>query len=83
MEFVITTIIILGMVIVAFFNTKNKTKQLETLKQAYDRALKGPDKRAALEAGRAYYSSLRKNKILSIYDEQAITNDLSTMLSPS
>lgn len=82
MDYVIIAIILV-IIIAAFSNAKSKTKQLETLKQAYDRALKGPDKRAALEAGRAYYSSLRKNKILSIYDEQASTNDLSTMLSPS
>jgi hypothetical protein len=82
MGFIIGTII-LGVIIASFFKNKSKTKELETLKQAYDRALKGPDKRAALEAGRTYYSSLRKDKILSVYDEQAITNDLSTMLCPS
>jgi hypothetical protein len=49
------------------------------LKQEYDAALKGTSKRAALQAGRAYYSALRKGKMLTIYDEQAITNDLSTM----
>ncbi len=33
----------------------------------------------ALEAGRAYHASLRSNKVLTMYDEMAIANDLSTM----
>lgn len=36
----------------------------------------------ALQAGREYYKSLR-NGVLSIYDEQAITNDLSSIASVS
>ena len=56
----------------------NKRKGIARLKSNYDDALTGSDKRAALAAGRAYYSALRKGK-LTIYDEQAITNDISTM----
>jgi hypothetical protein len=48
------------------------------LKKKYNEALKGTDKKAALDAGREYYSELRRGK-LTIYDEQAIANDLSTM----
>ncbi len=56
-----------------------KRKRIAALKGHYERLLKGTDRRAALAAGRAYYSALRKGKVLTTYDEQAITNDLSTM----
>lgn len=56
-----------------------KSDHLKTLKRQYEQALKGADKRAALDAGRAYYSYMRDGKAPTIYDEQAITNDLSTM----
>lgn len=68
-------LLILGGVTLFFFaKQKNNTR----LKEEYQAALRGSDKRAALEAGRRYYSSVRGGK-LSIYDEQAITNDLATM----
>ena len=44
----------------------------------YKNAIKSGDKSDALIKGRFYYSLLRGGK-LSIYDEQAIANDLSTM----
>ena len=56
-----------------------KSKERQRLKQIYDATLRGTDKAAALRAGRAYYQSLRGSKPLTIYDEQAIANDLSTM----
>lgn len=56
-----------------------REKHLAGLKQKYEKLLRGSDKRAALEAGRSYYSALRKDKSLTIYDEQAISNDLTTM----
>ncbi|MBA4851676.1 hypothetical protein [Emticicia sp. BO119] len=51
---------------------------LKTLKESYEAALKSEDKAKALEAGRKYYS-FKRNGELTIYDEQAITNDLMTM----
>jgi len=48
------------------------------LKRNYEMALRGTDKAAALQAGRKYYSFLRGGR-LTIYDEQAIANDISTM----
>jgi hypothetical protein len=54
-------------------------KKIDRLKEEYDNALNGNDKRVALEAGRAYYRELRRDKNLTIYDEQAIANDLATM----
>ncbi|MBC7554353.1 MAG: hypothetical protein H7257_10280 [Taibaiella sp.] len=41
-------------------------------------ALLGTDKGEALRKGRLYYSCIRKGS-LTIYDEQAIANDLTTM----
>ena len=68
--------IVAGIILIAREHI-NKTAQL---KSAYDRALKGTDKAAALQAGRAYYAALRgPGKTLTIYDEQAIANDISTM----
>lgn len=60
-----------------FIKKKERAKAL-LLKGAYDKAIAAGDRKAALEAGRAYYSSLRDGK-LTIYDEQAIANDLATI----
>ncbi len=76
---IIFTLTILLVVVAAILQSGNESKKLAALKLKYDKCLKGKNKRAALEAGRAYYSALRKGKTLTIYDEQAITNDLSTM----
>lgn len=51
------------------------------LESDYKEALSGNDRAKALELGRAYYGSKRDNDALTIYDEQALTNDLSTMKS--
>lgn len=58
---------------------KKKEKLLLQLKMNYEEALKGTDKKTALDMGRLYYASVRKGGVLTIYDEQAITNDLSSM----
>ena len=71
----IVLIIIVGIFI--YVRNANNKKRAE-LQEAYQRALASGDKQAALYAGRAYYSKLRGGK-LTIYDEQAITNDLSAM----
>jgi hypothetical protein len=54
-------------------------KDRELLRVQYERSLREHDKRTALDAGRAYRSALRSDGVLTIYDEQAIANDLSTM----
>lgn len=56
-----------------------RKKRIAALKRYYEELLQRTDKRAALDAGRAYYAALRGNHTLTVYDEQAITNDLSTM----
>ena len=53
-------------------------KKAALIKIDYDIAIRSGDKELALKLGREYYSTLRGGK-LSIYDEQAIANDLSTM----
>lgn len=83
MYVIITLIIIVIAIVLALQSSSNEAKKLEDLKLKYDKALKGTNKRIALEAGRNYYSALRKGKELTIYDEQAITNDLSTMSTGS
>lgn len=69
----VIAIIIFG-VLVAIGVVVNRNK----LKAEYDDALSGTNKSKALKAGRAYYSALRSGN-LTIYDEQAITNDISAM----
>lgn len=52
-------------------------KEYESSKQALKRNPQDSNFReAVLKAGRAYYSALRGKNILTIYDEQAINNDL-------
>lgn len=71
---------LIALVIAASFWWRSQTKnKIAALKKQYDARLQGSDKRAALDAGRAYYSALRNDKKLTMYDEQAITNDLAAM----
>ncbi len=50
----------------------------QQLYDTYQAAIQSGDKAEALKAGRAYHSYLRNGE-LTLYDEQAIANDLSTM----
>ncbi len=86
MEYIIGILVISAIIIAvsSLGETKNTTEtikidKLHELKTAYESALTGNNKRVALDAGRAYYSESRENKALTVYDEQAIANDLSTM----
>lgn len=77
-----TTFFIIILLIIVFFiivGINAKSKEIVNLKQQYDNALRSGNKKAALDAGRNYYSKLRNNGKLTIYDEQAITNDLTAM----
>lgn len=51
---------------------------IEKKEIVYQKALMGEDKQLALKLGREYYHAVRGGN-LTIYDEQALTNDLSTM----
>lgn len=57
----------------------HKKRKQERLRAAYYLALQGTNKAEAVRLGRLYYGSLRPNGQPTIYDEQAITNDLQTM----
>lgn len=72
-------ILIIAVIVIAIAMANSSAKKLAELKRRYEGALRGSDKRLALDCGRAYYSALRKKKMLTIYDEQAISNDLTTM----
>lgn len=70
---------IIGIIAAIAASSEAKSDELKKLKEKYDSDLSGPNKREALNSGRAYYGHLRKGKGLTIYDEQAIANDISTM----
>jgi hypothetical protein len=63
-----------------FYSRQQKrfNKILGELKQVYEQELRNATKQSALQAGRNYYAALRGGR-LSVYDEQAIANDISTM----
>ncbi|CCH54519.1 hypothetical protein BN8_03699 [Fibrisoma limi BUZ 3] len=63
----------------AIATTQKRSRQEDQLREAYHQALRSGDKALALQRGRDYYGFMRRGK-LTIYDEQAIANDLSTMV---
>ncbi|SDC68849.1 SHOCT domain-containing protein [Williamwhitmania taraxaci] len=70
-----------GLLIIVVFliiRSNLKSKRITKLRLEYRAALKGTNKARAVTAGRAYYSAVRNGR-LTIYDEQAINNDMSTM----
>jgi hypothetical protein len=70
-------ILIIAVLVLSVLLHFRKNKELETLWEAYNAARASGDRARALETGRAYYR--RRRGKLSLYDEQAIANDLSTM----
>jgi hypothetical protein len=77
-------------VIIAFFAYQYsvQNKRIQVLKLQYEKALKGKNKAAALNAGRAYYIALRSRygltrmaygKNLRPIDEVSIMNEINTM----
>jgi hypothetical protein len=76
------TLAVLFLFILAWYNRNVRAQRMAIarLKHFYEQAILDGDKRLALRLGREYYSKLR-NGALSLYDEQAIANDLSTIAS--
>ena len=80
------TVVVLVVVVIGglwiFFKVR-RSQRIQSLRNAYDEALRGTDKQRALAAGRAYYSALRgtttEGGLLTTYDEAAIANDISAM----
>lgn len=73
----------LGLLVIILISTKwlNRNDALKLLKERYEAALLGTDKEAALEAGRAYYRSLRGRE-LTTAEEEYILRDISQMPEP-
>ncbi|MDR6570061.1 hypothetical protein PV783_20120 [Chitinophaga sp. CC14] len=86
-------VFVIVIVYLAFRHDNIKKKKEDTRKAEYEaalsakhavyqQALRTDDRQLALKLGREYYSFLRGGS-LSVYDEQALTNDLSTMKQQS
>jgi hypothetical protein len=80
MEILIGIIVVIG--VIMYLNGNSNKEKSQKLYTAYRQALASKNKAAALEAGRAYYAFKRKDGRLTIYDEQAITNDLTAYTQP-
>ena len=71
-----------------YLSYKKWGKYAEEMKQKYENAkekVRGnpnnkPAREHMVEAGRAYYSCLRENGMPTIYDEQAVANDLKAII---
>jgi hypothetical protein len=72
-------ILVLGiLLVISIIRYVNQKKLTDRLWQEYVTALRGNDIGAALNAGRAYYTALRRGRP-TLHDEQTISNDLKTM----
>jgi hypothetical protein len=76
--FVILAALLLMVIIWYVRNARRQTSATGQLKQRYDQAILDGNKRLALQLGREYYSRSRRSGVLTVYDELAIANDLST-----
>lgn len=86
---ILITIVLFVSVIYAFFSYRKVTLKLESdaliakqkveIAAKYRDALNSGNKSDALSLGRQYYASLRDDGVLTIYDEQALANDLLAM----
>lgn len=78
---IVGLIVTVGMVFGYFYliSQEKNEERLERIQTRYYDALQGSDKSEALRLGRIYYGSLRDDGNVTIYDEQAINNDLNSM----
>lgn len=77
MEYILIPILLAIIVFIIKFYI-DKYRYLPLARKRYEQALKSGDKSESLKYGRLYYSLLRDGN-LSIYDEQAISNDINAM----
>jgi hypothetical protein len=83
--FIVVIACIIGFILYTGLNDAKKNLMLaDELKSQYQKALQDKNKQLALQLGRQYYTALRKTSIfgngrLTIYDEQAITNDIASI----
>ena len=78
MQILLLLIIGVGFIYLGSKIGRTSENKISLLKEDYDKTLTGNSKSKALEAGRKYYSSLRQFGDLTIYDEQAIANDINS-----
>jgi hypothetical protein len=73
---------LLLLLVIIWYERSARAKRIviARLKQRYEQAIRDGDKKLSLQLGREYYGMLRGGS-LSIYDEQSISNDLSTIVS--
>jgi len=76
--FIGVAIVVILLVALYIWNNNKRSLQANILWDLYQKALRSGEKQHALQAGRRYYSHLRGGR-LTIYDEQAINNDLLAM----
>lgn len=67
---IIAILVIAAIFFAAAYHARRTKARIAALKRYYEQTLRGTDKRSALDAGRAYYSALRKDKALTMHDEQ-------------
>lgn len=72
---------IAGFFILRFIYRGSKGREMlrKRLTSEYQEALKSTDRQKALAAGREYYRFFRSDGKITIYDEQAIDNDMKMM----
>jgi len=81
--FITVVVVLIFFALWWYLNSFRKDQKLiAERKQAYDQAIQEGKKRLALQIGREYYAALRGGR-LTIFDELAIANDLSTIASKS
>ena len=89
MESFLISVFIIGLVVYFVNKANEQNKNVQLLKEAYEKALRGKNKAVALNAGRAYYQALRRRYGLSrmaygtsltIADEVSIMNEINTMM---
>ena len=79
MELIVLLFVIIGIIVIRKLAKKRRSEQAQhRLWSEYRDALRSGDKQSALRLGRQYYSDVRGGK-LSMYDEEAMNNDLAAM----
>lgn len=79
MGYLIAILALIAFIVFVMKLAKSGAILRKKIEDDYRESLRGTDKAKALELGRKYYAMNRPDKKLTMYDEQALTNDLSTM----
>lgn len=79
MEVILVPVIVVAFVVVVTWYIISKELKTWKLRKVYLQALKGTDKKAAIEAGRAWCIASRKYKMVTDWDEKMIAEAVSKM----